>query len=112
MGEKIFKIEAYVPKIALKRVMNALYEKGFGKIGNYDCCLSWYRINASWRPTAQAKPFLGKTGKIEKTVEYKIEFRCIEDELDAAVKTIKDNHPYEEVCVNITEIKTKSFGKE
>jgi hypothetical protein len=104
MNEKIFKIETYVPKIALKKIINALCEKGFGKIGNYDCCLSWYKVNSMWRPNNQAKPFLGKVGKFERAVEYKIEFRCTKTDLDSAIKTIKDNHPYEEVCINIFEI--------
>jgi len=99
--EKYYKVETYLPKEALENIKNGLYANGFGKIGNYDCCLSWYPINSSWRPVDGANPYLGKVGEIEFAPEYKLEFRCEEKDLQLAVKTIKENHPYEEVCINI-----------
>ena len=99
--QKIYKIEVFLPKKALKNIRMALYELGLGKIGNYDCCLSWQKVRSSWRPLNGAKPFMGKIGKIEFAAEYKLEFRCSEKELAQAVKAIKENHPYEEVCINV-----------
>lgn len=102
--EKYYKVETYLPKEALENIKNGLYANGFGKIGNYDCCLSWYPINSSWRPVDGANPYLGKVGEIEFAPEYKLEFRCEEKDLQLTVKTIKENHPYEEVCINIIPI--------
>ena len=48
--KRVYKIETYVPKEALDNIKNGLYANGFGKIGNYDCCLNWYEVNSSWRP--------------------------------------------------------------
>ena len=45
-----------------------------------------------------------KVGEIEFAPEYKLEFRCEEKDLQLAVKTIKENHPYEEVCINVIPI--------
>ena len=98
---KIYKIEAYLPLEALDNIKQALYNIGFGKVGNYDCCLSWYKIDSSWKPNNGANPYLGQIGNIEFASEYKIEFRCEEKDLQLAIKTIKENHPYEEVCINI-----------
>ena len=98
---KKFKVETYVPSEALEKIKNALYGYGFGKIGNYDCCLNWYEVNSSWKPVEGANPYQGKVGKIEFAKEYKLEFICEEDKLKLAVDVIKSNHPYEEVCVNI-----------
>lgn len=103
--KKIYKIETYGPKEALDNIKNGLYANGFGKIGNYDCCLNWYEVNSSWRPVEGANPYLGEVGKIEYVTEYKLEFRCEKKDLKLAIKTIKDNHPYEEVCINIIPIK-------
>lgn len=100
MGQ-IYKIETYLPKQALENIKNALYKLGLGKIGNYDCCLSWYEINSSWRPIDGANPYLGKVGEIEFAPEYKLEFQCDHNHLKIAVETIKKNHPYEEVCINV-----------
>ena len=78
MNNQVYKMEVYLPKEALENIKNALYKKGLGKVGNYDCCMSWYEINSSWRPNEIAKPYIGKVGDIEFAPEYKIEFRCEE----------------------------------
>lgn len=98
---KQYKVETYLPKEALDNIRNGLYELGLGKVGNYDCCLSWYEINSSWKPVEGAKPYLGTVGEVEFAPEYKIEFRCSEQDLQKAIDTIKQNHPYEEVCINV-----------
>ena len=98
---KKFKVETFVPYEALENVKNALYECGFGKIGNYDCCMNWYEVNSSWKPIKGANPYIGEIGKIEFAKEYKIEFICEEKDLKLAVDTIKNNHSYEEVAINI-----------
>lgn len=99
--DNLYKVEVYLPIEALEDVKNGLYELGFGKVGNYDCCMSWYEINSSWRPKDGANPYLGKVGEVEFAPEYKLEFRCSEKDLQTAVEIIKKNHPYEEVCINI-----------
>ena len=99
--DKLYKIEVYLPLEALDNIKNGLYQLGFGKVGNYDCCMSWYEINSSWRPMDGANPYLGTVGEIEYAPEYKLEFRCCEKDLQSAINAIKTNHPYEEVCINI-----------
>ena len=101
---KTYKIETYLPFEALDNIRDALYKLGLGKVGNYEDCMSWYEINSSWKPVAGANPYLGNLGEIEFAPEYKLEFRCDEDMVESAVKAIKDNHPYEEVCINVIEV--------
>ena len=98
---KLYKVETYLPHEAWDNIINALYELGLGKIGNYDCCLSWYEINSSWKALDGANPYLGKVDEIEFANEYKLEFQCSEPDLELAIHTIKANHPYEEVGINI-----------
>lgn len=99
--EKLFKVETYLPEEALEKIKSALYELGLGKVGKYDCCLTWFKVNSSWRPIQGANPYLGKVGEIEFATEFKIEFQCKESDLKAAILAIKSNHPYEEVCINV-----------
>ena len=61
---KIYKVETYLPEEALDAIRTALYELGYGKVGNYDCCLSWWKINSSWRAKEGARPYLGKLMKL------------------------------------------------
>ena len=98
---KIYKVETYLPEEALYAIRTALYELGYGKVGNYDCCLSWWKINSSWRAKEGARPYLGKINEIEFAPEYKLELRCKKEDLQKAVNAIKSNHPYETVCINI-----------
>jgi hypothetical protein len=101
---KSYKIETYLPFEALDNIRDALYKLGLGKVGNYEDYMSWYEINSSWKPIDGANPYLGNVGEIEFAPEYKLEFRCEEDMIEMAVKAIKDNHPYEEVCINVIEV--------
>ena len=102
--KKTYKIEVYLPVEALEDIKSALYSKGFGKIGNYENCLSWYEIHSSWKPVAGADPYQGTVGETEFATEYKIEFRCDEKDIKEAVELIKKHHPYEEVCINVIEL--------
>lgn len=99
-----FKVETFVPEEAFEKIRDELYAKGFGKIGNYENCLSWFKVNSSWKPVAGADPYQGTVGKTEFAEEIKIELRCDKTELSEVVKTIKTNHPYEEVCINVMKI--------
>lgn len=99
--KKLFKVETYLPEEALDTIKNALYELGLGKVGNYDCCMSWWEVSSSWRAKEGANPYLGKIDEIKFAPEYKLEFRCKEEDLQKAVSAIKSNHPYETVCINI-----------
>ena len=101
---KLYKVETFVPPEALEPVKDALEQLGVGRIGNYDCCLSWYKVNSSWRPLQGATPYLGEVGKLEIATEYKIEFRCTKKDLKKVVQAIRDNHPFEEIGINVIEL--------
>ena len=101
---KTYKIETYIPKEALENIKNALYKLEVGKVGNYVNCMNWYLVNSSWKALDGANPYQGQINETEFAEEYKLEFRCEEEMLDIAIKTIKENHPYEEVGINIVEI--------
>lgn len=105
--KEAFKVETFVPVEALEDIKNALYEKGFGKIGNYEDCLTWYEINSSWKPVAGAHPYQGTIGEVEFAKEYKLEFRCDKKDIKTAVETIEKHHPYEEVCINVIPVIVK-----
>ena len=102
--KQTYKIETFVPIESVEKMITALHNNDFGKIGNYVDCLNWYEINSSWTPIGDAQPYKGELNKTEFAKEYKIEFRCDKKDIKKAVKLIRDNHPYEEVCINIVPI--------
>ena len=99
--KNFYKIETFLPLEALEQIKQALYQLGFGKISKYNCCLSWHEVQSSGKPTDGANPYLGKIGEIEFAPEYKLELKCEKQDLKTIIRVIKDNHPYEEVCINI-----------
>ena len=101
---KTYKIETYLPLDALDNVRNALFKLGIGKIGNYENCMNWYEVHSCWKAMSGANPYLGNIGEMEFATEYKLEFRCEEDMIEKAIQVIKENHPYEEVGINVIEV--------
>jgi len=91
----------YVPVEHLDEVKNALFKKGAGKIGQYDCCCWQVLGEGQFRPLKGANPFIGIENKIHKVAEYKVEM-VIEDDLIACViKELIQTHPYEEPAYDV-----------
>lgn len=99
--KKTYKIETFIPEESFDKMIKVLHDNDFGKIGNYVDCLNWYKINSSWTAIGEANPYRGELNKTEFATEYKIEFRCEKKDLKRAIALIRNNHPYEEVCINI-----------
>lgn len=85
----------YIPESHLHIVKNALFEKGAGKIGNYDCCCWQTKGEGQYRPLENSQPFIGEKNKICQEVEYKVEMICEDHLIDTVVETLLKTHPYE-----------------
>jgi len=86
----------YVPEDALERVKDAVFAAGAGRIGHYDHC-SWQTAGqGQFRPLAGSNPAVGRQDSLEKVVEYKVEMVCQEQCVRAAVRALREAHPYEE----------------
>jgi len=96
-----YKIETYIPFEALDKIVKALRDINVNNIGNYNNCMSWYKVQSCWDSTANASPYKGVKGETSVEDEYKLEFRCEESRIKDVVECIKKNHPYEEVCINV-----------
>ncbi len=82
-------------------MLKVIGESGGGIIGNYfDCSFSMTGIGR-FRPNNKAKPFIGKSGRIEEVKEEKIEFICPRKKAKEIINRVKEAHPYEEVALDI-----------
>lgn len=85
----------YVPASHLEIVKNALFEKGAGKIGNYDHCC-WQTLGeGQYRPLSQSNAFKGEKNKISHESEYLVEMICEDHLVDTLIDTLLKTHPYE-----------------
>lgn len=76
MTHVVCKLEVYVPKDYVKKLMEALGEIGVGKVGDYNHCFSLTEVVGYWRPLPGASPFEGKVGDLLSEPEIKLEARC------------------------------------
>lgn len=91
-----YKLCFYVPATHVEVVKEALFAQGAGRMGNYSCC-AWQTLGeGQFMPLAGSSPFLGQHNMVEKVAEYKVEMICEERCLEAAIRALKETHPYEE----------------
>ncbi len=91
----MYKICVYIPENAVEKVKQALFDAGAGQIGNYDCCCWQSDGTGQFRPLHGSNPTLGSLDEIKLVREVKIEMVCADNLIEAAVRAIKDSHPYE-----------------
>jgi len=79
----------------------AIGDAGIGKIGNYSHCCFVTKGKGYFMPSSKANPTIGEANKIEEVDEVVIEFLCDKDQLPLLKQVLKDNHPYEEVALDV-----------
>jgi hypothetical protein len=99
--EKKYKIVVYVPEENAEKLREAIGNAGAGKIGNYTHCTFTLKGTGRFKPEDGANPAIGKIGKLEEVSEDRIETICSGDNLQAVLKAIRDNHPYEEPATDV-----------
>lgn len=95
------KLYFYVPECHAQQVKDALFLAGAGNIGNYSECSFTVQGVGSFKPNANANPYLGAKEKRHEDSELKIEIlfpAYLENKL---ITELLNNHPYEEVAYEI-----------
>ena len=100
---RTFKIIAFVPEGYLDRIMDSVTASISSVYPNYERTFSHSKVIGTWVPLEGSNPFLGTKGKIETAEETRLEFIVLEKDIKAAVKAIRDIHPYEEPAIDIIE---------
>ena len=98
---KRYKIVVYVPEVDADKLRQAMGNAGAGIVGNYSHCTFTIKGTGRFKPNEGANPTIGEIGKLEEVSEDRIETVCEEDKLEAVLKAIKDNHPYEEPATDV-----------
>ncbi|WP_423252283.1 hypothetical protein [Vibrio vulnificus] len=104
-----FKLEIYAPETEVVSIRDALNSVGAGVVGDYDSVISIVRISGFWRPTDGSEPVTGKKGEINFGEEVRIDVRCQEPLVQAALDAIRTIHPYEEPVINILPLYNHKF---
>lgn len=92
----MYKLAFFVPSTYVEQVKDAVFAAGAGQMGDYQAC-SWQTLGqGQFKPMANATPFIGKQGRLEKVEEYRVEMLCKAQHIHAAIEALKTAHPYEE----------------
>jgi hypothetical protein len=89
------KLSFYVPESHLDIVKNALFEKGAGKLSNYDHCCWQVKGEGQYRPLENSQPFKGTQNQVCKEPEFLVEMVCEDHLIDDVINTLLKTHPYE-----------------
>jgi len=102
--DRYHKVVVFVPEEAVERVRNAMADAGAGRIGLYTHCSFRVRGIGSFTPEDSAKPYVGTPGRLEEVEELRLEMICTGSVLDAVIRAMRENHPYEEVAYDVYEL--------
>ncbi len=97
----MYKICVYVPEKHVETVKRALFDAGAGRIGNYDSCCWQTDGIGQFRPLAGSNPAIGSQNVVEQVPEVKLELVCEDDLVEAAVRAMRESHPYEEPAFDV-----------
>ncbi len=102
----MYLVSFYVPDSHLETVKKALFQKGAGKLDNYDCCAWQTKGVGQFRPLAGSTPFTGNLGKIHLEEEYKVDLICNNDIIEEVLRELVKVHPYEKPAYHAIKILT------
>jgi hypothetical protein len=97
----MYKLNYYVPQEAKEKTKLALFNIGVGRFKNYENCSFESLGYGQFKPIEDANPHIGELNKLEIVKEYKVEMICEDKLIKKAIKTLKENHPYEEVAYEV-----------
>ncbi len=107
----MYKLCFFVPESHLEIVKQALFAKGAGRFGQYDCCCWQTRGQGQFRPLEGSSPHLGNENELETLEEFKVEMICADECLKAVLIELLEVHPYEEPAYEAYPIQTLSSLK-
>lgn len=106
--EQLLKLAVYVPVADAEKMRTALSQVGAGHIGEYDSCSFQTTGEGRFRPLKGSDAYVGEIGKIHTEAEVKLEVVFPESLKNKALKTMKQNHSYEEVAYDLYELETSA----
>ena len=98
------KLTTFIPVNGRDHLLNALYQAGAGQIGEYKNCSFTVEGTGTFKPTGTANPAIGQLDTDEMVQENRIEVIFPAYLKNTILKTMRANHPYEEVAYYIQNI--------
>jgi len=101
----MYKLVTHVPLSHSDKVREAIANEGAGNFPNYSFCSFTTKGIGRFKGNENSNPAIGEKGKLTEVEEEKIEVILEECKIKNVIKAIKDVHPYEEIPIEIYELK-------
>lgn len=95
------KLTTFVPANALDRVREAVILAGAGQSGSYTYCTFSTNGTGTFKPGPEAKPYIGKPGRLEYIEEFRLETILPSWMQDEVVTAMLVAHPYQDVMYDL-----------
>jgi dinuclear metal center YbgI/SA1388 family protein len=96
-----YKLVVFVPIEAVDKVSQAIFDAGAGWIGNYSSCSFRSAGMGTFFGEKGSHPTLGRTGRLEKVDEIRLETVVPIDKTEVVVAALRSSHPYEEPAFDL-----------
>ena len=100
-GGETAKVITFAPAEAADAVADAMAAAGAGRIGAYTGCSYRSEGVGTFRPAAEATPYSGIHGVLNREPEVRIEMICPETRVSQVVAALVASHPYEEPAFDV-----------
>jgi len=100
-----YKLVVFVPPAQLETLSRALFATGAGgDIGNYSQCSFRSPGTGTFFGEAGSHPAIGKSGQLEQVDEVRLETLVPIAKVDAVIRALRANHPYEEPAFDLIQL--------
>jgi dinuclear metal center YbgI/SA1388 family protein len=96
-----YKVVVFVPDQDLAPVSDAAFQAGAGIIGNYEQCSYRSAGTGTFFGNENTNPSIGKAGRREEVVEYRLELFCPSAKLSSVLHAIHHTHSYETPAIDV-----------
>jgi len=104
------KVVVFAPETHARAIMDAMFEKGAGRIGNYSSCSFRCEGTGSFLPGEQTSPAVGRIGALSEVPELRIEVLVHHDDVERVVAAAGKAHPYETMACDVYPLRGQDPG--
>ena len=97
-------VTVFVPEADQRAVASAMAAAGAGRIGEYTGCSFAGAGTATFTPSEHSALSVGTAGSTSSTDESRVEMLAPRERATAVVSAARENHPYEEPLITVTEV--------
>ncbi|WP_192085292.1 Nif3-like dinuclear metal center hexameric protein [Algoriphagus sp. Y33] len=102
------KLVFFTPESDKERVLQAVYDAGAGKIGEYSNCSFQVKGTGTFTPSANANPTIGEHEKAHEEQEVRVEVMVSNHLLANVLKQMRKAHSYEEVAYYVQPLENEN----